>query len=102
MQDGPEFWIRAVPAAPEKCIIRAAMQYRVIGKVTCPTCKNVWVVDTDVSEPGFIEAKSEAEAAERFRFLHRLCPTCLKAGSAVAVDFDNYIHVDDLPRLGIK
>ncbi len=83
-------------------IIRARMRYRAIGKVSCPTCKNNRVVDTDLSEPGFIEAKSEAEAAERFRLIHRLCPTCLKAGTPVAVDFDNYIHVDILPRPGTK
>jgi hypothetical protein len=78
------------------------MHYRAIGKVSCPNCHNVWLIDTDQSEPGFIEAKSEAEAAERFRLIHRLCPACLKTGTPVAVEFDNYIHVDSLPRSGIK
>ncbi len=72
------------------------MRYRAIGKLSCPTCKKVWEVDTNLSEPGFIEAKSDAEAAERFRLAHSLCPTCLKAGTPVAVDFGGYIHVEIL------
>ncbi len=78
------------------------MRYRAIGKVTCPTCGNVRVIDTDQSEAGFIEAKSEAEAAERFRLMYRLCPMCLKAGTPSAVEFDGYIHIDTLPRTEIK
>jgi hypothetical protein len=70
------------------------MHYRAIGKVACPHCHNAWVIDTDSSEPGFIDAKSEAEAAERFRLIHRLCPTCLKTGTPVAVAFDGYIRVE--------
>jgi hypothetical protein len=70
------------------------MHYRAIGKVACPNCQNAWLIDTNLSEPGFIDAKSEAEAAERFRLIHRICPTCLKAGTPVAVEFDGYIHID--------
>ena len=62
----------------------------------------MWLIDTDQSEPGFIEAKSEAEAAERFKLMHSLCPTCLRNGTPVAIEFDNYIHVDSLPRFGVK
>jgi hypothetical protein len=78
------------------------MHYRAVGKVTCPNCHNAWLIDTDLSEPGFIDAKSEAEAAERFRLIHRICPTCLKTGTPVAVEFDGYIHVDSLPGFGTK
>ncbi len=80
-------------AVHDSYIIPRRMWYRAIGKLSCPTCKNVWTVDTNLSEPGFIEAKSEAEA-ERFRLAHSLCPTCLEAGTPVAVDFGGYIHVE--------
>ncbi len=78
------------------------MHYRVISKATCRNCKNAWLIDTDQSEPGFIEAKSETEAEERFRMMHSLCPTCLKTGTPVAVEFDGPIHIDSLPRFGIE
>ncbi len=78
------------------------MEYRAVGKIRCNTCGRVWVADTDFSEPGFIEAKSEAEAAERFRVMHRLCPTCLQAGNPVAVEFDGYIRVDMLSPVDSK
>jgi hypothetical protein len=55
------------------------------------------MIDTDFGDPGFIEAKTEAEAAERFRLMHRVCPTCLASGTPVAVEFDSYIRVDSLP-----
>ncbi len=80
----------------------ASMRYRAVGKLRCSRCKSVWVADTDSSEPGFIEAKSEAEAAERFRLIHRLCPTCLESGTPVAVEFDSYIRVDVLTPAGVK
>ncbi len=83
-------------------IILHRMQYRAIGKLSCPACKNVWTVDTNLTEPGFIEAKSEAEAAERFRLVHRLCPTCLITGTPVAVDCGGYIHVEIPPRSTTK
>ena len=73
------------------------MHYRAVGKVSCHNCGKVWVIDTNLNDPGFIEAKSEAEAAERFRLIHRLCPTCLETGTAVAVEFDGYIRVEKLP-----
>jgi len=73
------------------------MHFRAIGKVKCPNCGEVRVIDTDASEPGFIDAKSEAEAAERFRLMNRVCPICLKAGTPVAVEFEGYIRVDVLP-----
>ncbi|HXZ78905.1 MAG TPA: hypothetical protein VEG30_03185 [Terriglobales bacterium] len=78
------------------------MHYRAIGKATCRSCHNVWVIDTDQSEPGFIDAESESAAAERFKLMNRLCPTCLKAGNPVAVEFDTYIHVDRQPLFGTK
>ncbi len=70
------------------------MRYRAVAKVRCAACARSWVIDTGFSAPGFIEAKSEAEAAERFRLLHRLCPTCLEGGSPVPVEFDGYIRID--------
>jgi hypothetical protein len=78
------------------------MHYRAISKATWHNCHNVWLVDTDLDEPGFIDAKSEAEAEEKFRLMHSLCPTCLKTGTPVAVEFESHIHVDKLPRFGIK
>lgn len=78
------------------------MRYRAIAKVICHTCKNVWVIDSQGSESGFVEAKSEAEAAERFRMMHVLCPTCLKGGIAVAVEFSGPIRIHNLPALGTK
>jgi hypothetical protein len=78
------------------------MHYRAVGKVICPDCHNASVIDTDGSEPGFIDAKSEAEAAERFRLIHRLCPICLRTGTPVAVEFDGYIHVESLPGFQVK
>lgn len=74
------------------------MQYRAIAKVSCPNCRKAWVIDSDQGAPAFIEAKSEAEAAERFRLMHRLCPTCLAAGTPVALEFEDVIHVDTLPH----
>ncbi len=73
------------------------MHFRAIGKIACPRCGDVRVIDTAASEPGFIDAKSEAEAAERFKLIHRVCPACLKAGTPVAVDFEGYIRVEALP-----
>lgn len=74
------------------------MQYRAIAKVSCPNCRQSWVVDSDKGAPPFIEAKSEAEAAERFRLMHRVCPTCLGAGTPAAVEFD-VVRVDTLPHV---
>jgi hypothetical protein len=73
------------------------MHYRAIGQLSCQNCHKTWIVDTNFSEPGFIDAKSESEAAERFRLIHRLCPTCLETGTPVAVDFESYIRVENLP-----
>jgi hypothetical protein len=75
------------------------MQYRAIAKVSCPNCRSAWVIDTDQGVPPFIEAKSEAEAAERFRLMHRICPTCLAAGTPAAVEFDGFIQVATLPHI---
>ncbi len=72
------------------------MRYRAMGKLRCPTCKKAWLADTGQGDPGFIEAKSEAEAAERFKLAHRLCPTCLQAGIPTAVEFESYIRVEVL------
>ncbi len=75
------------------------MQYRAIARVSCPNCRNQWVVDSEQGTPPFMEAKSEAEAAERFRLLHRLCPTCLAAGTPVPVEFEGILRVDTLPHV---
>jgi ribosomal protein L32 len=73
------------------------MHFRAIGKIKCPNCREVRVIDTAAADPGFIDAKTEAEAAERFKLIHRVCATCLKAGTPVAVEFDGFIRVEALP-----
>jgi len=68
--------------------------FRVTGKITCFACIPTREMLIDDSK---IQAADEALAKEAFIRKHRLCGTCLKGGTEIAVEFDPVITVEFLP-----